>query len=55
VKQDKCDSCAKCVTEFACTAIYTDIDGSIHIDPQICNKCNVCVQICPEKAIGIKK
>ena len=55
VKQDKCDSCAKCVTEFACTAIYTDEDGSIHIDPQICNKCNVCVQICPEKAIGIKK
>ena len=55
VKQNKCDSCAKCVTEFACTAIYTDEDGSIHIDPQICNKCNVCVQICPEKAIGIKK
>ncbi len=55
VKQNKCDTCAKCVTEFACTAIYTDEDGSIHIDPQICNKCNVCVQICPEKAIGIKK
>ena len=55
VKQDKCDTCSVCLDELSCTAIYTDEDGSVHIDPQLCNKCNVCVQVCPEKAIGIKK
>jgi indolepyruvate ferredoxin oxidoreductase, alpha subunit len=55
VKQDKCDACSVCLEELSCTAIYTDEDGSIQIDPQLCNKCNVCVQVCPEKAIGIKK
>ncbi len=55
VKQDKCDGCAVCLEELACTAIYTDEDGSVQIDLQLCNKCNVCMQVCPEKAIGVKK
>ena len=55
VKQDKCDACSVCLEELSCTAIYTEEDGSVHIDPQLCNNCNVCVQVCPEKAIGIKK
>ncbi len=55
VKQDKCDGCDLCLDELACTAIYTDEDGSVQIDPQLCNKCNVCVQVCPEKAIRMKK
>ncbi len=55
VKQDKCDGCAVCLEQLACTAIYKDKDGSVQIDPQLCNNCNVCVQVCPEKAIGVKK
>jgi indolepyruvate ferredoxin oxidoreductase, alpha subunit len=55
VKADKCDGCAVCLEELACTAIYTDENGSVAIDPQLCNNCNVCVQVCPEKAIGVKK
>ena len=55
VNQDKCDACSVCLEELSCTAIFTDEDGTVHIDPQLCNKCNVCVQVCPEKAIGIKK
>ena len=55
VNQDKCDACSVCLEELSCTAIFTDEDGIVHIDPQLCNKCNVCVQVCPEKAIGIKK
>jgi len=55
VKQDKCDGCAVCLEELACTAIYTDENGLVQIDLQLCNNCNVCVQICPEKAIGVKK
>jgi len=54
VKQDKCDGCSVCLEELACTAIYIDEDGSVRIDPQLCNKCNVCVQVCPERAIGIR-
>jgi indolepyruvate ferredoxin oxidoreductase alpha subunit len=55
IKQDKCDTCSVCLDELACSAIYVDDEGSVRIDPQLCNKCNVCVQICPEKAIGIRK
>jgi indolepyruvate ferredoxin oxidoreductase, alpha subunit len=55
VKQDKCDACSVCLEELSCTAIYTDEEGLVQIDPLLCNKCNVCVQACPEKAIGIKK
>jgi indolepyruvate ferredoxin oxidoreductase alpha subunit len=55
VNRDKCDACSVCLEELSCTAIFTDEDGTVHIDPQLCNKCNVCVQVCPEKAIGIKK
>jgi indolepyruvate ferredoxin oxidoreductase, alpha subunit len=55
VKQDKCDACAICMEELACTAIYKDDNGLVKIDPQLCNRCNVCVQVCPENAIGVKK
>ncbi|KAF5083942.1 hypothetical protein DSECCO2_83030 [anaerobic digester metagenome] len=55
VKQDKCDKCLVCLEELACPAIYAKKDESIHIDPMLCRKCNVCVQICPERAIGVKK
>lgn len=55
VKQDRCDNCQICLEELACTAIYTDTDGRIQIDPQICNRCNLCTQICSSKAIGVKK
>ena len=55
VKQDKCDNCAVCIEDLACTAIYKDDEGSVQIDNKLCNGCNVCVQVCPEKAIGVKK
>ena len=55
VKKDKCDNCAVCLEELACTAIYRDEEGFVQIDPKLCNGCNVCVQLCPERAIGIKK
>ncbi len=55
VKQDKCDKCAVCLEELACTAIYKDEEDYVRIDPKLCNGCNVCVQVCPERAIGVKK
>ncbi|MTK64825.1 MAG: indolepyruvate ferredoxin oxidoreductase subunit alpha [Methanobacterium sp.] len=55
VKQEKCDACAVCLEKLACTAIYKDEEGKVSIDPKLCNGCNVCVQVCPERAIGVKK
>lgn len=55
VKQEKCDECAVCLEKLACTAIYKDEEGKVRIDPKLCNGCNVCVQVCPERAIGVKK
>jgi len=51
VNQDKCRRCKTCIGRFGCTALYYASDGSIHIDPNLCNGCGVCVQVCPFQAI----
>jgi len=51
---DKCNGCLKCITEFACPAIYLE-DGKPKINPTLCTACGVCAKICPENAIKIKK
>jgi len=55
VDQDRCTRCDKCITEFGCPAFYYAEDNSIHIDEQQCTGCGVCLQVCPENAIKIKK
>jgi indolepyruvate ferredoxin oxidoreductase alpha subunit len=55
VQDDKCTNCDTCVTELTCPAIYAQDDGKIRIDPLMCRKCNVCVQVCPENAIRAKR
>lgn len=54
VKED-CNNCAACLEDLSCPAIYCADGDSIQIDPQLCRRCSVCIQICPEKAIGVKK
>lgn len=54
VKED-CANCTVCLEDLACPAIYRSEDGSIKIDTQLCRRCSVCIQVCPEKAIGVKK
>lgn len=49
VDHDKCVHCNICVNTLACPSI-NEIDGKITID-QVCNKCGVCTQVCPTKAI----
>ncbi|MEM0492735.1 MAG: indolepyruvate ferredoxin oxidoreductase subunit alpha [Candidatus Thermoplasmatota archaeon] len=51
IDQDKCKRCKTCIGRFGCTALYYESDGSIHIDPNLCNGCGVCVQVCPFQAI----
>jgi len=55
VNHEKCDNCLICLENLACTAIYKDDEAKVRIDPKLCNGCNVCVQVCPERAIGVKK
>jgi indolepyruvate ferredoxin oxidoreductase alpha subunit len=58
VDSEKCIQCMECISKMACPAIYeTDDSGeqSIEIDPQACKGCTVCVQMCPEKAIRVRK
>lgn len=53
--KENCDNCMVCLENLSCPAIYLAEDGSINIDAQLCNNCSMCIQACPEKAIGIKK
>lgn len=54
VKED-CNNCSDCLEDLSCPAIYRANGDSIQIDPQLCHRCSVCIQVCPEKAIGVKK
>ncbi|MGF7118048.1 indolepyruvate ferredoxin oxidoreductase subunit alpha [Methanobacterium oryzae] len=55
IDPDKCDKCLDCLTELTCPAIYMSDDGSVNIDSAACKGCTVCIQMCDEKAIGVKK
>jgi indolepyruvate ferredoxin oxidoreductase alpha subunit len=52
--QNDCINCATCMEDLSCPAIYAET-GSIMIDPKLCRGCSVCIQLCPEKAIKVKK
>ncbi len=49
VNKDKCKSCKKCMG-FGCPAISMH-DGKAEIDKTLCVGCEVCMQLCPFKAI----
>lgn len=51
----KCNKCLDCLSELTCPAIYMADDGSVNIDSSACKGCTVCIQMCDEKAIGVKK
>ena len=54
VKSERCKNCKKCVNTLACPAISA-VDDKVVIDDSSCKGCTVCVQMCNEKAIGVKK
>ena len=55
INQNKCTKCMVCVKDWTCPAFYVGKDGAVFIDPLICDGCGVCVQVCPEKAIEVRK
>ncbi|HID73493.1 MAG TPA: indolepyruvate ferredoxin oxidoreductase subunit alpha [Thermoplasmata archaeon] len=52
VVQEKCTHCNVCVERFGCVAL-TLVDGRVQIDPQLCDGCGVCAQVCAFDAIGV--
>lgn len=55
VDPEKCDKCMKCLKNLTCPAIGISEDDYVNIDSSMCKGCTVCIQMCPEKAIKVKK
>ena len=55
INQEECTKCLICVKNFTCPAFFIEKDGSVNINPLLCDGCGVCVQVCPKKAIEVKK
>jgi len=55
INQEKCTKCLICVKNFTCPAFFIEKDSSVSINPLLCDGCGVCVQVCPKKAIEVKK
>ena len=55
VNQENCSKCLICIKKFTCPAMFVKKDGSVNINPLLCDGCGVCVQVCPKKAIEVKK
>ena len=55
IKQGECIKCLICVKNFTCPAIFIEKDGSVNINPLLCDGCGVCAQVCPKEAIEVKK
>lgn len=49
---DRCKNCKMCM-KLGCPAIISDENG-VHIDPNQCNGCGLCVNVCPFGAIEKK-
>ncbi len=47
----RCGNCRACLDLFGCPAFHLDAAGAIRIDPQLCNGCGQCADLCPNGAI----
>ncbi len=54
VDQDACVQCFNCLRTIACPALLK-IDGSVQTDPTQCIGCGMCANVCPKKAIEVKR
>ena len=59
VDSKKCTACGRCVKIGHCSAIHIEgakkIDEKIIFNPRKCLGCSTCVDLCPQKAISMKK
>ena len=52
--EDKCRKCGACLKP-GCPAMSKNENGTIHIDPTMCNGCGLCMKLCRFDAINIKE
>jgi indolepyruvate ferredoxin oxidoreductase alpha subunit len=52
--EDKCNNCLACIKVLGCPAISV-FNQKVAIDADLCTGCSVCAQICPYKAIELKR
>lgn len=51
VNADKCKACKLCISKTSCPSLMVMPDGKAAIEPEDCNGCTICQQICPFDAI----
>ena len=51
IDYEKCTNCMTCIRSLGCTALTIRDDGRVAIVEEVCNGCNLCVQVCPFNAI----
>lgn len=54
IDQSVCKKCGTCVEGLGCPAISRQ-ENTYEIDEHLCVGCTVCDQVCPHKAIGVRK
>jgi indolepyruvate ferredoxin oxidoreductase, alpha subunit len=54
IDQAKCVRCKTCLTKFTCPALAYDGEN-VSIIPEMCIGCGCCAQVCPKKAIEVRK
>ena len=54
INQEECKKCKKCVSKFACPAIFFTDEGNVWIDETQCNGCGNCADVCTFGAIHKK-
>ena len=47
---DKCTNCMACIKLTGCPALFS-IDGKLTVDEALCTACNLCVSVCPYRAL----
>ena len=54
IDESKCVRCKTCFTKFTCPALAFDGE-TVSIVPEMCIGCGCCAQVCPKKAIEVRK
>jgi indolepyruvate ferredoxin oxidoreductase alpha subunit len=56
VVNEKCKGCDFCIKQFECPALQPQGEKEpVKIDQSLCVGCGVCLYVCPNKALEVRK